>query len=652
MFLGPFGSKISGLLDGLLNQPLHQPESIAPKDTLNIKCHWVEAADTAENAWKAMEDEDEVQKLASLCHLAIKSKSGWPQIVATNITGTSISVQKAAEDVTNDVVQRALQLKVKHTPSSKDPDIMMHIWDCGGQAVLLDILSVFLSSHTMFLLLFNASLPFDRKCQQSQEHEGFTNKRDLQLMKWIRLIHANLMAKNEMSSVAEVATYKEAATHRKSVSLPVRPKIIIVCTYDDTGSSIQAQQRMEELESSCEGTALQGLIIDRLIIKKEAGEGENDHHKKIRKAIHKEITRSPITPTPLPWIAFRKVVQKVAAGSPVLSYEQVNDIAQTCGVAQCEVPSLLNFYHQLGVFLHYKNIKSLSTTIISKPQWLVEQLCKLLMLESNCSKHSELTTQWKWLTEKGILLQTLCENVWQDCGWKDGTQALADLLEHFNLAKKINICSLPKDVQWYEKYAYFIPCVLKAELQEGPFQEKMETSQKAFKKAATLHIVFNTGCIPPGFFVSLAALMIVSDKYTPKFERCNYRNSITFIYEKIDRITITESKSLVSIQVDMIRVVERPYQGIRFAESCVAFQEDLCTMCKNIQHDMPSIELYLAFRCSCEGASKHFVIIDNEGNRNSPMFCEKYEQYKMNPEHKYWFRPEQSQYQVISLIFI
>ena len=410
---------------------------------------------------------------------------------------------------------------------------------------------------------------------------------------------------------------------------------------------------MEELESSCKGKAFRDLIIARLIIKKEAGEGENDHHKTIRKTIHEEITRSPITPTPLSWVAFRKVVQKVAAGSPVLTYEQVNDIAQTCGVAQCEVPSLLNFYHQLGVFIHYKNIKSLSTIIISKPQWLVEQLCKLLMPESNCSKRSEFTTQWEWLTEKGILLQTLCENVWEDCGWKGGTQALADLLEHFNLAKKIDICSLPKNVQCNEKYAYFIPCVLKAQLQEGPYQERQETSQKALKKAATLHIVFNTGCIPPGFFVNLAALMIMSDKYTPKFERRNRRYSITFIYEKIDRITIRESKSLVSIQVDMIRVVERPYQEIRFAESCVAFQEHLCTMCKKIQHDMPSIELYLAFRCSCaQGASEHFVKIDNGGNRNSPMFCEKDEQYKMNPEHKYWFRPEQSQYQVISIMFI
>ena len=234
MFLGPVGSKVSGLLDGLLNQPLHQPESIAPKDTLNMKCHWVEAADTAENAWKAMEDKDEVQKLASLCHLAIKNNSGWPQIAATNIIGTSISdpkLQQAAKDVTNSVVQKALQLKVKHTSSSKGPDIMMHVWDYGGQAVLLDILSAFLSSHTIFLLLFNVSLPFDSKCQQSQEHESFTKERDLQLMmKWMRLIHANLMAKNEVDSVAEVATYKEATTHRKSVSLPVRPRIIIVCT--------------------------------------------------------------------------------------------------------------------------------------------------------------------------------------------------------------------------------------------------------------------------------------------------------------------------------------------------------------------------------------------------------------------------------------
>ena len=44
----------------------------------------------------------------------------------------------------------------KHLSASK-PNVLQHVWDCGGQPVYLDTLQPFLSSHTMFLLLYNAA---------------------------------------------------------------------------------------------------------------------------------------------------------------------------------------------------------------------------------------------------------------------------------------------------------------------------------------------------------------------------------------------------------------------------------------------------------------------------------------------------------------
>ena len=35
--------------------------------------------------------------------------------------------------------------------------MLLHLWDCGGQPVFLDVLPAFLSSRTMFVLVFNAS---------------------------------------------------------------------------------------------------------------------------------------------------------------------------------------------------------------------------------------------------------------------------------------------------------------------------------------------------------------------------------------------------------------------------------------------------------------------------------------------------------------
>ena len=48
----------------------------------------------------------------------------------------------------------------------------LHVWDCGGQPVFLEMLPAFLTSHTMFLLLFDASKDFDSMWESVQYQDG------------------------------------------------------------------------------------------------------------------------------------------------------------------------------------------------------------------------------------------------------------------------------------------------------------------------------------------------------------------------------------------------------------------------------------------------------------------------------------------------
>ena len=43
------------------------------------------------------------------------------------------------------------------------PEPLLHIWDCSGQSVLLEVLQAFLTPHTMFFLMFNAYKSFGEK---------------------------------------------------------------------------------------------------------------------------------------------------------------------------------------------------------------------------------------------------------------------------------------------------------------------------------------------------------------------------------------------------------------------------------------------------------------------------------------------------------
>ena len=661
MFLGPGGSGKSSLLDGLMNQPLRPDESTALADTLNIKYQWVEAADAAEDAWKAVTEEDEVKEMASLtCQVVQRGSQGagtyiknWakapavllfrPVFAAASALSAVQTDQKYAQNaaqihkgVTRSVVNKAFR-QGEYSPSSKSTEIVMRIWDCGGQPVFLDILSAFLTQRTMFLLLFDASLPLSSKYQEKWRRKGHTypgrelNITILQLMmQWMQLIHASLVAKDESNIAVKEANQKETTSGRgQSIFLPRCPRIMIVGSH---GDRVQSKARvLEEIVSSCKGKAFHNLVVDELIIDNTtAGSGrrEDRGYRRIREKIH-EFTHSLTVPTPIAWVSFRKVLQKAVADSPVLSYEQVVAIAETCGIPKAVVPSVLHFYHQLGVFLHYASIESLSTTIIAEPKWLIEQLCKLLMPEWYFSKPRHL---WQFLNEKGVLLEPLYLNIWQDCGLRGGAQALADLLEHFDLAQKIS--SVPKEMQHYKGCKYFVPCMLKAQAQEGPMESMTEQPQETIQKAATLHVVFNTGCIPPGFFVRLAARMTSNERCTPKFERAIYRDSITFSFGDVDRVTISESKSLVSVQVDFIRVAE---SSTCFADSCLAFRGDLSAMCKEALYWLPSIEHDFAFRCSCsEHAREHFAIINDNTHHGSQVFCRQDKLYRLDSEHKYW----------------
>ena len=674
MFLGVGGSGKSSLFDGLMNLPLRVAKSTALAETKTVKYQWVEAADVAEDAWKPYTEEDEIRGLASHSRQVMEGKrrglneegtyiGNWetaPAVKIFDVTRRSTAflkqfvadrkyAEKASQvlsEVSAQIFQRAMQQQNEQKmPGGDKCDVVMHIWDCGGQLVFLNIISAFLTSRTMFLIVFNASLDLNRAYREIWCHDGSTvlerkqNISHIQLMmQWMQLIHASLVVKDEKMKQSEASVSPEHATF-----VPKYPKMMLVGTHGDLMKQSEAAI-LRPLQSACEGKAFRDLIVQEVIVDNTtAGRGikEDPGYKQIRRHIH-DFALSLAVPTPLAWVSFRNVVQNTVVDCPFLSYGQVVTIAQECGIPENVVPSVLQFYHQLGVFLHYTNIKLLSSTIIANPKWLIQQLCKLLMPDGFQNRAQHLTNYYKWLEEKGILLERFYKEIWDDCGLVGGAQAFVDLLEHFDLAKEIS--QYPREIQQYEGHKYFVPCMLKARPNEEGSQEDSEKVSgqllEAVQLAATLHIVFNTGYVPPGFFVRLAARMTSNEKCTPLLEREVYRNSITFQYMDIDEVTIAESTSLQSIHIDVARVAIRTHHISRFAESCLSFRRELITMCNEVLHWLPSVKFDLAFKCSCQkAATEHFTFLNSCVHWESRLFCKFHNQHKMSRHNTYWLPP-------------
>ena len=277
------------------------------------------------------------------------------------------------------------------------------------------------------------------------------------------------------------------------------PRIIPVGTHgDDPAVKGRKSEILDTLRSHCEDKAFAHLLLDGIVVDNTTAgkQCEDPGFAYVRRKVHKFTTNDLAIPTPIAWVLFRKVLQKVAKGSPIVSYERAVAVGEACGIAADVVPSVLHFYHELAVFLHYTQIKSLSQCIIADPQWLVRQFGKLLAPKEFQQEISN-RALWKPLQEKGILVQPLYEEVWQGSGLQP--QALADLLEHFCLAALID----PRTkVSSFPGREYFVSSVLQVS------SPTADNASKFVKKSSPLHLTFSTQYVPPGFFTRLATTSI------------------------------------------------------------------------------------------------------------------------------------------------
>ena len=643
MFIGEGGSGKTSLLDGLMNNPFQDADSTALVDTRSVSFQWIQSVN-AHDAWKPHTEKDEVMMLAAQSHAFVEGRvesKPTSKVKLFDMPGKSLDhLKEVVKDsrfavkayeiqasVLEEVISQALELPY----TNKNPDVVLNIWDCGGQPVFLDIISAFLTSRTMFLLLFNASLNLDGMYKEMWRHGGKSfpgrekniTHRQL-MMQWMQLIYTSLVAKDEDCQQSDASS--------TWAILPEYPKSMIIGTHYDKINCQEAKSILQSLESTCDDAAFRELIVDMMIVDNTtAGRGvrEDPGYKCIRENIHK-FAQSLVIPTPIAWGAFRKAMQKAAATSPILTYSQSCIIAEQCGIPKDTVPSVLHFYHQLGAMLHYSTIPSLANTIITEPKWLVEQLQKLLMPDWYQKRPKHLSRMWKWLEKRGVLVEEFYREIWADCGLEGGPQALADLLDHFDLAKKISQC--PRDMQPCKGIKYFMPCMLKARP-----SETIRQPLRGIREASTLHIVFNMGYVPPGFFVRAVARMTSNKRYTPllNLEEVVYRDSITFQYNEIDRVSISES--LESVSVNICRVSMRTHYNSRFVDSCVSLHSDLLSMCKEVLVWLPSIDFDLAFECNCsEKASCHFALLEGDSHQQSKLFCKYGRRFKLSPLHKCW----------------
>ena len=541
MLLGPGGVGKTSLKRGLMGQPFDQTtNSTIVADVQSVRPvsrRWMKAESADQDRWCEVSEEDEIEELAQLMKLVEKTPGQSSGHVTHGVMPHQIShpgwLKKLKEsDIIQKAISKAIEMEEEGAHQLKCQPFY-HLWDCGGQPVFLEVLPAFLTSRTMFLILFNAAKDLHQQLESvhykggEKVVEGLVGLTTQELIeRWISCIYHHLLKMD-----------------KKGVPLEY-PRVIPVGTRGDL---VEGDKVLKQLEQSFCGKRFHHVLKKPIIIDNTtAGKGSSEDrgYQYLRKEIQEFTSKGLIKKTPIAWVLFRKYLQllfQLSEENSIISLSDAVAIGSLCNIAEDDLPSVLKFYHDLGVILYYPHIKSLSDKVILSPSWFVDCLGKVLILPGATSKDMyEYSNEWNLLRSKGILVKTLYTAVWRECkGIKP--EEFIELLTSFQLAVQIKTNEyFDQDIE-----QYFVPAVL-------PYSSTPFTVEDSVIKAAPLHITFNTGFVTPGFFTRLAVMM-VHEGNDPKlglyFKEGIYHDMVTYKSECLppNFVILTESSSFIKI---------------------------------------------------------------------------------------------------------
>ena len=650
MCIGPGGIGKSSLLRSLMNLPLKAESASSTQlaDTVTVKpvsSQWLNGDGTF---WREVTDNDELMELVGLVQLVVvKAHAGevessqYIEMMKEKLLRRKRyliprddSIESVQREIVRDILTRAIQI-AKSNPNVQAPlvEVLLCSWDCGGQAVFLDILPAFLTPRTVFLSVYDARRKLTDPCLIQSFKDGkviaqqYHNATTLELLlEWMASIYAML------------------GISKSDAVIPKFPRIIPVGTHgDDPDVKARKEEIISNLTFEYQNKAFAHLVKKGVIVDNTtAGKSENEDpgFEYIRRQVHDLASNELAVATPVAWVLFRRVFQKVvkSSESPIVSLKLAKEVALACNNPEESIPSMLQFYHDLSVFFHYTAVPSLKDHVIADPQWLVNEIAKLLAPKG--FEEVDMPALWKPLRERGILVQPLYEEVWKDS--ELSSQALIDLLVHFKIAAPI----LQKEYVYPGK-EYYVPCVLPILRSEAATSTSLQiavSGTAVIKQAAPLHLLFNTHHVPPGYFSRLAIALSSDSKCHVLLRHESYCNRVSILYgepeRRINQITLTKKE--FSVRIDFVRIQPRQSLDPSFASTCRDVMKIIQNNSQSVLEWFPGIHSRMGFVCDeCpneDDGKQHFVDIFPDTSTSSLLICSELKCFTMTTEHQYWLK--------------
>ena len=655
MIVGYGGVGKSSLLRGLKKMPLLQfpcstilAECESLKSSRDARASWASGSNTQ---WRNISEEDEYKEMAQLvqdiygksnsnenpaeCKLALKN----PNHSAQSILLEDMNVAYNNSDV-NDIVQKVMEYASTPISQERSQETWMRVWDCGGQHVFRTILPAFVTSRSMFVLMFDARQYFERTCISCTNFNGkvitqneYLTTQQL-LLRWMATIHSALCQKSAKPS--------ESLSNDNDLFVEY-PKILLVGTHADSPQVKENRQKIvRSLNDACESKPYSRILEGCCFVDNTTAghEKEDKTYATIREKIH-SMGKELAIPTPLSWILFRKYLTEYSKSKPVVEISEILAIASACKIPEKSISSVLQFYHSFGVFYHYSHIPGLSQKVIANPHWLIKVIGSLLSLEGFEPK---VGTQFMWsrLHKYGILLERLLNAVLIKQEHLSPSEITA-LLKYFLIIAEMNTHSKKHCFKGKE---YFVPSMLK------PDKKILTKRQKCDFSAEPLFLTFSTNYLPPGFFTRFAAVL------SQIFNEVMCCNRIQFLYgpqnHKNDEVSITENIDNVKININRLSPsLKSCKENVpNFKQCCKQLIDIFMSSSKEVLKWLPDIHMKISLQCrKCSIKDQHFANLPPIHESISVILCQQGQPFYPTREQEFWFSVKVSLFIILILLF-
>ena len=684
MFLGTAGVGKTSFKRSLMKLPWESnTTSTVVSDISSIRPFTHEWHTQDEGEWRTVTHEDEIEELAQLLsavHFKSDSKASesepkssfyYPFLAKIGKPFRSLFKRSSGEDNEacgkdneasgedkeatrriNKIFSEAVFLiNTGQIPMRLSPQPYLNFWDCGGQPSFLEILPAFLTSRTLFLLIFDAEKDLNTNWQSVVHIEGRRiDQEEVKvttldyMLNWMSNIHSHLMTYDEDGGVCEY------------------PRMYCIGTHGDRLSEEKKSKVKSELKEHLKGKAYSNLVEDiKFVDNTSSGMGillEDASISILRKAVIDFTENKLIRKTPLSWVLFRKVFQVLSKEYNVISLDMAYIIGDASKISKEDIPHVLTFYHGLGVLLFYPQLDGLKDKVIINPKYFVDALGKVLPLcIGDGGRYSE---EWKLFHEFGILVQPLYVEVWK--GFKDlKPEFFIEVLVHFRLAVEVETNKYPPPSK-----QYFMSLVLSSASNDDI---TLITSSTDSFQAAPLHITFSSGYVPPGFFTRFVAVVAKCPKTELYLDKGVYRNCVTFRYQdpisrSIEHIVVTDHNNAIQIFVDclvpgsitftmicqdiLVLIEDATQEVLDILEKCGAQAiNEKCTKYK-VKHKFQ----YVCTKCPPSPLPHYTITAPTDQSQDSYVCCNINSQYRpLTDQEKVWFKDSIQLVSIISLLY-